>query len=272
MESRLVSVILPTYNTGKPLRTCLEGILRQTYKDLEIVITDDCSTDEITLSILREFEEKDSRVRVYRLKENGGAGWARNNSIKHAKGRFIAFCDSDDTWVADKLERQVEFMLEGGHCLVCSSYYVCDEDGEITGIVKCPPLISYSMLKRDNKIGCLTAIYDTQKHGKFYMPLIRKRQDWAMFLEIVSKCGNAYALTEPLAYYRISNHSLSRSKTSLVKYNVRVYREVLGFNKIKAALYFFFLFLPSYFAKVVKVRIDSKRIRKERRRGNNQEK
>lgn len=257
MEDNLISVIVPTFNTGHLLEDCLDSILNQTYRDLEVVVTDDCSDDEDTIRILKTFERKDDRLRVFWLRQNVGAGMARNNSIRHARGRYIAFCDSDDLWMPTKLEKQMAYMTETGCCIVCSSYYKCDEDGNITAIVRPPKRISYGMLKRDNKIGCLTAIYDTKPYGKFYLPIIRKRQDWGMFLSIVRQCGYAYSIEEPLACYRIRKRSLSRNKTSLVKYNIAVYHKVLGYSKIMSCLYFFLLFLPTYFIKVLKVRIDS---------------
>ena len=270
MEEGLVSVIIPTYNTGKLLGDCLDSILAQTYRDLEIVITDDHSSDPLTISILKAFEKKDKRVRICWLPENGGAGKARNNSIRQARGRYIAFCDSDDVWFPDKLERQIRFMQQGGHTLVCSSYIMCDEEGGLMGIVKCPEKITYGMLKRDNKIGCLTAVYDSKPCGKFYLPTIRKRQDWAMFLNIVRQCGPAYAIKEPLARYSVRQKSLSRNKFSLVKYNISVYNKILGFSRLGSLLYFLFLFLPTHFAKVLKVMIDSRIYIKEKRKENKQ--
>ena len=115
------------------------------------------------------------------------------------------------------------------------------------------------MLKRDNKIGCSTAMYDIQKLGqKFFMPDLRKRQDWGLFLTIIQKCRMAYAIEYPLAYYRNRRKSVSSNKLSLVKYNIRVYEKVLGFSKIKAYLYFLFLFLPTYYIKVQKRKMDSR--------------
>lgn len=257
MENNLVSVIVPTYNTGLPLRDCLESILSQTYKELEVVITDDNSSDSVTIGILREFQQRDARVRVFWLKDNGGPGVARNNSIQEARGRYIAFCDSDDAWFPDKLEKQMAFMKANDCCLTFTSYIVCDNNGMGTGIVNCPKRVSFRMLKKDNKVGCLTAVYDVSKHGKFYLPSLRKRQDWAMFLKMLRECGYGYGIQEPLAYYRKRKKSVSRNKLSLVKYNIKVYNDVLGFSRVKSYLYFLFLFLPTYYAKITRVRWDS---------------
>lgn len=112
MKTDLVSVIMPTYNTGSILTESIDSILNQTYKNLELIITDDKSDDETTLAILRSYMLKDERVKVFFLDENKGTGYARNNSIKNAQGQYIAFCDSDDKWFPDKLERQVSFLKQ----------------------------------------------------------------------------------------------------------------------------------------------------------------
>ena len=132
------------------------------------------------------------------------------------------------------------------------------------GIVVPPAKVTYGMMKRDNKIGCLTVLYDTAAYGKFYFPLLRKRQDWAMILTIMQKCGTAYGLQEPLASYRLRSGSLSHNKLSLVKYNINVYNKVLGFSQAKSCLYFFLVFLPCYFMKVTRVRAMSHRYLKSR--------
>lgn len=257
MIQGLVSVIMPTYNTGARLKDSIESVLRQTYQNIELLITDDNSDDKTTLDILRRYAIKDKRVKVFYHKQNDGAGAARNNSIYQACGQYIAFCDSDDRWAFDKIAKQVAFMQLNGHCLVFSSYFKCGKHGNVNGIVKAPAKLSFRMLKRDNKIGCLTAIYDASIYGKFYFPTIRKRQDWGMFLNMLSVCHYAYSLPEPLAYYNKCGASLSSNKFSLVKYNINIYRTILRFPLPKAVLYFLFLFLPTYSLKILKVNIDS---------------
>ena len=260
-KNELVSVVMPTHNGDRFLEDSIRSILAQTYANLELVITDDCSDNIVTLEILRRFQEQDTRVDVVYLKENKGPGYARNKSIERARGRYIAFCDSDDRWFVDKLERQLAFMREKGCALCCSSYIVCNERNENIGIRISPVRITYKMMERDNKIGCLTAIYDIKILGeKYYMPTLRKRQDWALFLIILQKCRIAYGMVEPLAYYRDRSHSVSSNKFSLVKYNVAVYHEILKFSWLKSYFYFFFLFLPTYVAKLYRRYRDTKRI------------
>lgn len=263
-QEELVSVIMPTYNASEFLADSISCILKQTYKNIELLITDDSSNDETTIQTLKNFAQKDKRVDVAFLKENHGPGFARNNSIQRAKGRYIAFCDSDDRWTNDKLEKQIAFMQEKNCALSCASYLICDESNQNIGINIPPHTITYNMEKRDNKVGCLTAIYDTKLLGrKFFMPTIRKRQDWALFLQIMKECKICYAYNKtPLAYYRIRKNSVSSNKSSLIKYNVAIYKEILGFSRAKSYFYFFALFMPTYAFKIFKRKMDSKKYRK----------
>lgn len=249
MNKDLVSVIMPSYNASRFIGASIDSVLGQTYQNLELLISDDHSTDEETIGLLKEYAKKDSRVRIFLLPENNGAGYARNNSIKEARGRYIAFCDSDDRWTPEKLEKQIQFMEEKKCCLSFSSYLVCGVNDERKGIVIAPSVLTLSNLKHDNKIGCLTAIYDTKPYGKFFMPTIRKRQDWALFLTIIQKCEKAYGMIEPLAIYRRVPGSISANKIKLVKYNAKVYQHVFGYSVPASYLYVFFIFLPTYFLK-----------------------
>ena len=259
MDKDLVSVIMPTYNGSHFLVESIESVLNQTYRNLELVITDDGSTDAATLDILKLYEKKDNRVRVFFLEQNMGAGFARNHSLERAKGRYIAFCDSDDRWFPEKLEKQVSFLRKVNGCLAFSSYIICDQYNVNKGIVIAPSKVTLTMMKHDNKIGCLTAIYDTSVYGSFTMPTMRKRQDWAFFLKIMQKAGVAYGMREPLAYYRTRPHSISKNKFTLIKYNAKVYQTILGYSAFKSYCHLAFFFMPSYILKVIKKKIDSKR-------------
>lgn len=258
MEKDLVSVIMPTFNAGKFLSLSIDGVLGQTYSNLELLITDDASDEQATKDILARYANKDPRVKVKHLDKNHGPSFSRNDSINRAKGRYIAFCDSDDIWFPDKLERQIAYMNQK-HCALCyGSYIVADEEGKEIGIVNAPQHITFNRLKKDNKIGCSTAIYDTKLLGrKYFMPNLIKRQDWALFLTILRDCHDAYAITQPLAYYRKRKNSVSSSKFKLIKFNILVYQKVLRYSRIHATLYFFFCFMPSYIKKIIKRKLDS---------------
>lgn len=249
-QDELVSVVMPTFNSGKYLKESIESVLAQTYSNLELLLTDDSSTDEDTRQMLKDYMRRDPRVRIFLRPRNVGSGGARNYSIQKARGRYIAFCDSDDRWMPHKLERQVAFMQSSDCCLCYSAYLTCNAEGRATGIVPVPKRISLSGIMHDDKIGCLTAIYDTRPYGKFYMPSMRKRQDWAYFMKILKHCSYAYGIKEPLAYYRRTPQSVSRDKFKLLKYNAKAYRVVFDYSVTKSYLYLFFIFLPSYFTKI----------------------
>lgn len=248
----LVSVVMPSYNSAAFIAESIEGVLGQTYDALELLIADDGSQDG-TMDIVRAYQQRDPRIRLFALEGNNGAGAARNKCIQEAQGRYIAFCDSDDVWLPAKLERQVAFMQEHGHAFAFASYYVMDKEGRRKGLVKAPESVSLADTMRDDKIGFLTAIYDARALGKPLMPLIRKRQDWAYVLMLLQRCHRAYALPEPLASYRRGRGSISHNKVSLVKYNIKVYEIVFGYSPLRARLCFAFLFMPSYTLKRIKM-------------------
>lgn len=249
MENTLVSVIMPTYNAAHWVADSIESVLSQTYQHLELIITDDCSTDN-TREILKLYEQKDPRVKVIYLEKNLGAGHTRNKCIEHAQGRYIAFCDSDDRWMPTKLEKQLRFMDEKDCCMVYASYITCDEAGNNNGVIIAPQRQSLFQTKCDDKIGFLTCIYDTFKTGgKMYMPVQRKRQDYAYVLQILQKCQYAYGIKEPLAYYRLHPQSISANKWSLIKFEMLTWRVVFGDSKLHALLFFMSCFLPTYFFK-----------------------
>ena len=149
----------------------------------------------------------------------------------------------------EKIEKQIGYMQKQKCCLCFSSYLVCGVDDEHKGIVIAPSTLTLNDLKHDNKIGCLTAIYDTKPYGKFFMPTIRKRQDWALFLTILQKCKKAYGMIEPLAIYRKVPGSVSSNKLKLVKYNAKVYQFIFGYSVLHSYLYMLFIFMPTYLTK-----------------------
>jgi glycosyltransferase involved in cell wall biosynthesis len=247
----LVSIITPSYNCSAFIAETIDSILSQTYTDWELLITDDCSTDN-SCEVINDYVEKDARIRLMKLSKNSGAGSARNNSIKVAKGRFIAFCDSDDLWMPDKLEKQLQFMIERRCALTYSSYITCDENGAQNGYVKCLMKLNYAKILRDNGIGCLTAIYDAELIGKHYMPSIRKRQDWCLWISIIKEVGTAYGLQEPLAIYRLRTGSISSNKLEMLRYNFNVYHKVIHYPKWWALIVLMCYFMPYYFYKKLK--------------------
>ena len=258
MEEALVSIIMPSFNGAKYIAASIESIISQTYKNWELIITDDCSTDG-TQAIIKSYASRDTRIRSFFFDKNQGSGATRNKSIEEARGRYIAFCDSDDRWLPEKLEKQLAFMQSNDYAFTFASYYTCNEEGTVNGIIIAPEKQTLTNTKRDDKIGFLTAIYDTKRCPKLMMPLQRKRQDWAYVLMIHQKVGNAYALKEPLAIYRLHQNSISHNKWSLIKYNAAVYQEVFDYGKLRSYAYLFTFFLPTYFVKRIRNTIVNRR-------------
>jgi len=248
--SFLVSIITPTYNSEKFINLTIESIISQTYNNWELLITDDCSSDN-TLEIINYYAKLDNRIKVFRLLNNSGPAVARNLSISKANGRFIAFCDSDDQWKSDKLYKQLNFMLNSNVALSFTNYEVINENGEYLKLIRSPSKITHSQALQNNYIGCLTAIYDTINLGKVFMPNLRKRQDWALWLLILKKIPYGLGLNENLAIYRVRSNSISANKLKILKYNWRIYKEVENFSHIKSCnymvKYMFFYINKKYF-------------------------
>ncbi|MFB7394922.1 glycosyltransferase family 2 protein [Streptomyces sp. NPDC056191] len=238
----LVSVVMPVYNSAATLGASVRSVLSQTHSDLELLVTDDKSSDD-SFDLLMEFARQDERVKPETAAVQSGAGRARNLAIERARGDYIAFLDSDDLWLPEKAERQIEFAAAGDAPLTFTSYYKMDADyaGESVDftpngrVVRAREHVDYrAMLVRDY-IGALTAMYDRNVLGTRLMPEMRKRQDYALWLSIMRDGADARGLTEPLAVYRAHQAgSLSSNKLSLVPYNWELYRQHEGLSVPRA--------------------------------------
>ena len=234
----LISIVTPAYNAEDSIPNTIRSVLDQTLADWELLIVDDGSSDR-TVGIVSLFCRQDSRIRLLELAENGGAAVARNAGIRQARGRYIAFLDSDDAWDPTKLESQLAFMQAREAALVFSAYRKVDEAGRALGVVGVPERAGYRDLLKTNYIGCLTAMYDTQRLGKVEMPLIRKRQDLALWLKIVKLTGEpAWGQPEVLATYTVRRGSVSADKQSAAAYQWRLYREVEALPLPASGYYF----------------------------------
>lgn len=230
----LVSVVMPAYNSATFISEAIGSVLAQTWANWELLVIDDASTDS-TVKIVEEYSVKHPNIRLLKNSTNQGTGAARNSGIKAATGRFIAFLDADDLWLPGKLEKQLKFMQEKNLAMTFSSYYLMDEEGKpLNKEVKALPVLTYDKLLKSNYVGNLTGIYDAQKLGKVYAPLIRKRQDWALWLEILKKLGSTRGIIEPLAFYRVRRDSVSRNKWKLLLHNFKIYRSFLNYGLLKS--------------------------------------
>lgn len=246
MQRSLVSIIMPTYNSNDYIASAIASVIDQDYENWELIIVDDASKDE-TFKTISVFSEKDNRIKVFRNEINKGAGFSRNKALTEAIGEFIAFLDADDLWKKEKLSKQLNFCLENKVNIVYSSYEKIDEQGNILKQkIEALPFVNYQKLMRSNYIGNLTGMYNARKIGKVHLPEIRKRQDWAMWLEVIEKGGTAHGMEESLAFYRIRKGSVSENKLAMISYNFKIYNEVLGFGRMKS-LYWMLVFLGEHF-------------------------
>lgn len=230
-----LSIIVPTYNASRFIEETIHSVLNQSFQDWELIIIDDCSTDN-TVQKLNEFRKIDQRIRVKVLDENSGAAIARNTGISMASGRYIAFLDSDDLWVPRKLEKQLNFMKENNVAFSFTGYEIITESGEKTGkIIHVPKKIDYQGLLKNTIIGCLTVMIDTQQVGKIQMPNLRTRQDTATWLSILKRGFEAYGIDEVLSKYRKVENSISSKKIKMARMNWKLYREVEGLSVFKSA-------------------------------------
>lgn len=236
-ENPLVSIVTACYNSENYISDTINSILDQTYQHWELLLVDDCSIDK-TVRIVKKFKESDNRIKIFELTENLGAAAARNKAISESKGRFIAFLDSDDKWLPQKLEKQIKFMLANKYSFTHTSYEFIDKWGNSTHqTVKSINVLSYNDMLYSNKIGCLTAVYDQNRLGKMYMPLMRKRQDYGLWLSILKTGEKAYGFPVVLSQYRLTSNSMSSNKISLIKWNWKLFREVERLSFVKSVYY-----------------------------------
>lgn len=225
--NKLVSVIMPSYNTEEFISESIKSVQRQTYENWELIIVDDCSTDN-TDEVIRTFLS-DTRIRYIKMEQNSGAAVARNRAIREARGRWIAFLDSDDLWFPEKLEKQICFMEET-HChFSYTNYCEINENSVLNGrMVTGPRKITRTGMYNYCWPGCLTVMYDADTVGAIQVEDIKKNNDYAMWLKVSQKV-ECYLLDECLAKYRrrigsISNHSYM----ALIKWHYRLFRKAEG--------------------------------------------
>jgi teichuronic acid biosynthesis glycosyltransferase TuaG len=235
MENELVSIIMPTYNCAKFIKETIESVLNQTYENWELVIVDDCSNDN-TEEIVESFNDK--RIKYHKLEKNSGAAVARTTAMKMATGNYMAFLDSDDLWKDNKLEKQLEFMKKNNYNFTCTAYEQIDEEGnKLNKVIKTKKKANYNRILLDCPVGNSTVMYNVDNLGKFEVPNIRKRNDDALWLQILKKEKFIYGMPDVLMEYRIRNNSISSNKLSLIKYHWQLYREIEHLSVIRSAFH-----------------------------------
>ncbi len=233
MQDGLVSIVVPVYNAAEYITDTIRMVTAQTYPDWELILVDDCSTDEskkIIQNYLQSFSKKEDfegRIRLICKEKNEGAAKARNTGVDAAVGRYIAFLDADDIWMKDKLEKEIAFMKEKQAAFVFTAYEFGDEKARGTGrIVHVPPSLTYHQALSRTVIFTTTVLLDSAKIERqmMHMPIV-KSEDTALWWQILRNGYTAYGLDEVLAIYRRPARSLSSNKMEAIKRIWYLYRK-----------------------------------------------
>ena len=211
MENELVSIIMPSWNTGNFIAESIQSVINQTYKNWELIIVDDCSTDN-TDEVVSFY--KDQRIKYLKNEKNSGAAITRNKALREAQGEWIAFLDSDDLWAPEKLEHQINFMKNNGYNLSFTEYEKIDEESKPLNVyVSGPEMVNKRKMYNYDYIGQLTMMYSTKAFVLIQIKDIKKNNDYAIRLQLYKKDGTcAYLLKENLAKYRVRKVSISHDK------------------------------------------------------------
>lgn len=226
MIEGLVSIITPTYNCGRFIAETIATAQAQTYTNWEMIIVDDCSTDD-TKQVVDAIAAEDPRIHYHCLEQNSGAAVARTRAMELAQGEYMAFLDSDDLWMPEKLERQLAFMKDNGYAFSCTAYEQIDEQSRsLDRVIHTVTKTDYNRLLLDCPVGNSTVMYHVAAMGKFQVPNIRKRNDDALWLQMLKKEKYIWGMDEVLMRYRIRSNSISSNKLAVVKYHWILYRDI----------------------------------------------
>lgn len=238
----LVTIITPAYNAAAYIAETIESVIAQTYTNWEMLIVNDCSKDN-TAEIIQSYAAKDKRIKLINLKQNCGVEAARNTAIQNAKGRYIAFLDSDDLWKKEKLQKQIEFMQKNGYAFTFTSYEHFKESKEnIQNHVQIPKSLNYNQALKGNQIGCLTVMLDRKQISNIHFTT-QKHEDYILWLNILKQGITAYGIQESLALYRTGNSkSISGNKVQSALWTWKVYRDNQKLSVVKS-MYYFWLYV-----------------------------
>lgn len=226
---------MPSYNTGKFIKKTIDSVIDQTYENWELIIVDDCSTDN-TDDVVSTYT--DSRIQYFKNPKNSGAAISRNTALKKASGQWIAFLDSDDLWMPEKLQKQIEFMEKNKYSFSYTKYCEIDEEDNPRGVlVTGPKHITKNGMYSYCWPGCLTVMYDKEVVGDVEIADIKKNNDYAMWLKVIRN-ADCWLLDECLGKYRKRSGSISNhSYVNLVKWHYRLFKEAEGYNSVISMLY-----------------------------------
>ena len=226
----LISIIMPTYNCEQFIRESIDSVLAQTYTAWELLIVDDCSTDN-TAAIIASYQ--DERIHYFRNERNMGAALSRNKALREAKGTYMAFLDADDVWMPEKIERQVAFMVQNGYDFTYTAFHRTDKPLRISGPKHISKMGMYAFCWQ----ACPTVMYNRERIGLIQISDLRKNNDYAMWLHVIQK-ADCYLLDEDLFAYNKHNGSVSDASIAvLLLWHYRLWRQEMQCNPIVACFY-----------------------------------
>tara|TARA_B100001057_G_scaffold328426_1_gene328799 strand:- start:835 stop:1581 length:747 start_codon:yes stop_codon:yes gene_type:complete len=234
----LVSVIIPYYKKRNFVKETILSVLNQSYDNLEIIIIYD-DTNLNDLEFLREISKSDNRIKIINNNKRLGAGPSRNKGIERSNGKYIAFLDADDTWVPDKLEKQISFMKKNGHEISHTSYFIINEKKKIIGQRKARDLLSINDVLKSCDIGLSTVVIEKNViiKTKVTFPQLVTKEDFVFWLILFKKKYKFHAYDSSLTYWTDSKNSLSSSITQKLLDGFKVYNYYMNFNMIKSIYY-----------------------------------
>lgn len=242
----LVSIIMPSYNTAKYIAAAIVSVQNQTYTNWELVVVDDCSTDD-TDKVVKPLLS-DARIRYLKNEKNSGAAVSRNRALREAKGKWIAFLDSDDIWVPEKLEKQIRFMEQNGYAFTYTDYMIQLNGTWLPYIYTGPSVVNRRKMYDYCYFSTITVMYDREKIGLIQIENLRKNNDYAMWLQVIEK-SDCYRLPECMSYYIKHEGSVSSGKKwKLIKWHYKLFHDGLHKSPLTSA----FLTVRNVFFGVIK--------------------
>lgn len=238
----LVSIIMPCYNDADHISDSINSIMSQTYENWELIIVDDFSTDN-SKKIIRNYMNKESRIKLIESNSNIGPGPSRNKGIKISKGQYIAFLDSDDLWDKNKLDFQINFMQRKNIAFSFTSYRIMHGNKVSNTVIPARESVTYSDLLKINHLGCLTVILDLKiLNKKYFMPNLKRQQDLGLWLSILRSGEIATGCNQVLATYRVDKQKNIKNKFKAIYYRWKLFRKIESLSLL-SAVYNFTIYL-----------------------------
>ena len=234
----MISIVTPCYNAEHTISETIESVIAQTYTDWELLVVDDCSTDK-SAEIIKNFQLKDDRIKYFKLEVNSKVAAARNFGVTKAKGEYIAFVDSDDLWLPEKLAIQVDTLNTHNTAICCTSFLRMDDNGKnLNQIISVPNSLSFYKYLKTTPIGFSTLLIDRSKIEIPTFVTMKLHEDMLFICHLYDQVKEIVGIEKPLMRYRVQKESLSSNKIKAAKQVFFIYRHYLKFNILKSVFLF----------------------------------